>query len=150
MAPEYNAPKALCLPPGLEHQVEQAPAVPLQWQDFVADRRLRVLVQQALQNNRDLRQTLLNVEAVRAQYQIQRADRLPSVGLQAGGTASAAGRPVGHRHCHHQGNYQVGLGVTTFELDLFGRVRSLTVRPCRTTWPPSRAHRLRVSAWWGR
>ncbi len=127
LAPEYQRPEAPVPASWSGTPAEQAPAVPLRWQDFVADERLRVLVQQALQNNRDLRQTLLNVEAVRAQYQIQRADRLPSVGLQAGGTRQRTPADLsGTGTATTQGNYQVGLGVTAFELDLFGRVRSLT------------------------
>lgn len=102
-------------------------AATLNWQDFVADDQLRSLIQLALENNRDLRQALLNVDAVRAQYRIQRADRLPGVGGQA--SASRQRQPgdmtmTGDSQI--QENYQIGLGVTAFELDLFGRVRNLT------------------------
>ncbi len=102
-------------------------AATLDWQGFVRDEQLRSLIQLALENNRDLRQSLLNVEAVAAQYRIQRADRLPGVGAQASATRqrqpgdmSFTGEP------QIQENYQIGLGLTAFELDLFGRVRNLT------------------------
>lgn len=127
LAPDYQRPQAPVPAAWSAAATCCAAAASLQWQDFVTDERLRALVEQALQNNRDLRQTLLNVEAVRAQYQIQRADRLPSVGLQAGGTRQRTPADLsGTGTATTQGSYQVGLGVTAFELDLFGRVRSLT------------------------
>ncbi|WP_374006665.1 efflux transporter outer membrane subunit [Delftia lacustris] len=102
-------------------------AATLDWNSFIADRQLRQLVDLAQAHNRDLRQTLLNVEAARALYQVQRADRLPGVGLQGGGTRqrlpgdmNATGQP------QVQGNWQAGLGLAAFELDLFGRVRNLS------------------------
>lgn len=102
-------------------------AATLDWQDFIQDERLRHLVLLALDNNRDLRQTLLNVEAARAHYRIQRADRLPGVDAQASGARqrvpgdlNATGAPQVLEE------WQAGIGVTAFELDLFGRVRSLS------------------------
>ncbi|OBY82459.1 efflux transporter outer membrane subunit [Delftia sp. JD2] len=102
-------------------------AATLDWNSFIADRQLRQLVDLAQAHNRDLRQTLLNVEAARALYQVQRADRLPGVGLQGGGTRqrlpgdmNATGQP------QVQSNWQAGLGLAAFELDLFGRVRNLS------------------------
>lgn len=102
-------------------------AATLDWNSFIADRQLRQLVDLAQAHNRDLRQTLLNVEAARALYQVQRADRLPGVGLQGGGTRqrlpgdmNATGQP------QVQGSWQAGLGLAAFELDLFGRVRNLS------------------------
>lgn len=127
LAPDYQRPEAPVPAAWPTAAAQQAAAAPLQWQDFVTDERLRTLVEQALQNNRDLRQTLLNVEAVRAQYQIQRADRLPTVGLQGNGTRQRTPADLsGTGSASTQGNYQVGLGVTAFELDLFGRVRNLS------------------------
>lgn len=96
------------------------PAADVQWQQFFADARTRRLIELALQNNRDLRVAVLNIERTRALYQVQRADRLPSVS----GVASLRREPNG------QGDqtslYSVGLGITSYELDLFGRVRSLS------------------------
>lgn len=99
----------------------------LDWQDFVLDSELRHLVDQALEYNHDLREAVLNIEAARAQYRIQRSDQLPSVDGQAGSTSqripealSTTGSSVTDT------SYQVGLGVTAYELDLFGRVRDLS------------------------
>lgn len=97
------------------------------WRDVFGDERLNALVGLALENNRDLRVAALNVELTRAQYRIERADRLPAVGASASATRqrapadfTAAGAP------RTSTSYSVGLGVSAFELDLFGRVRNLS------------------------
>src|SRR5690606_13941565 len=91
------------------------------WRDFFVDENLQELVAQALENNRDLRVAVLNVERVRAQYRIQRADRLPSVGVT--GTVQRSG---GDNNVNPRELYSVELGVARFELDLFSRVRNLS------------------------
>ncbi|ALR07731.1 efflux transporter outer membrane subunit [Xylella fastidiosa] len=102
-------------------------ATTLDWQAFVTDETLRKLIDLSLANNRDLRQTLLNVEAARAQYRVQRADRLP--GIQAEGTGARQRVPEDLRAPGMpavQSNYQAGVGLASFEIDLFGRVRNLS------------------------
>jgi NodT family efflux transporter outer membrane factor (OMF) lipoprotein len=94
-------------------------AADLAWSDFLADARLRSLVELALKNNRDLRVATLNVEQVRAQYGVQRADQLPSVGVGA----SVNRQPINGVNVS---TYSVGFSVSSYELDLFGRVRSLS------------------------
>ncbi|MCC2956964.1 efflux transporter outer membrane subunit [Massilia sp. IC2-477] len=100
--------------------VNEAPAA-IAWQRFFPDARLRGLIEQALSNNRDLRVSIANIEQARSQYRIQRADRLPSVGLGISGSRQTTGedQPI-------QSLYQSGFSVTAFELDLFGRVRNLS------------------------
>ena len=88
------------------------------WRDFFVDPRLEELIARALDNNRDLRVAVLTVEKARAQYRIQRADRLPSLGANATLTRSGGDVPVSE-------NYSAGVGIAEFELDLFGRVRNL-------------------------
>jgi len=85
------------------------------WQRFFADQRLQQLIALALDNNRDLRVAILNIEQARATYRIRRADLLPTVGLGATGTIQRG-----------PDAYQAGLQVSAFELDFFGRVRSLS------------------------
>lgn len=92
-------------------------AADLDWADFLTDERIRALVRLALQNNRDLRIAVLNVEQVRALYGVQRADRLPSVGVGAAAARAANGNGDA---------YTVGFAVSAFELDLFGRVKALS------------------------
>jgi len=79
------------------------------------DPRLQALIGQALANNRDLMVAASNIAAAREQFRIQRAQQLPTVNAGAGATITG-----------DNDNYNVGLQVPNFELDLFGRVRSLT------------------------
>ncbi|VVE38830.1 multidrug transporter [Pandoraea eparura] len=101
-------------------------AADLGWREFFTDPRLQKLIEIALQNNRDLRVSMLNVEAARAQYQIQRSALLPSVG--AAGQASVQRMPAdltSSERASISRSYQVGVGFTSYELDLFGRIQSL-------------------------
>ena len=92
----------------------------LTYQDIFRDPRLQTLIGQALANNQDLATAAANIAVAREQYRIQRADQLPTLGASAGATASGDGKGnVGAQ-------YQVGASVPSFELDLFGRLRSLT------------------------
>ncbi|CAG1015152.1 Outer membrane protein OprM [Burkholderiaceae bacterium] len=95
----------------------------LAWQDFFGDERLRRLIGIALANNRDLRIAVLNIEQARAVHQIRRADEWPTVGAGV----SASRQPNTNRSVGGITSlYTVGLAVTAYELDFFGRVRSLS------------------------
>lgn len=96
------------------------------WQDYFTDARLREVIALALANNRDLRVAALNIERARAQYGIQRADLFPAI--VAGGGQSAQRVPSdlnssGDAVISRQ--YSANLGFAGYELDFFGRVRSL-------------------------
>ena len=102
-------------------------AAEIAWQDFFADARLRQIVATALRENRDLRATVLSIERARALYQGQRAGQFPFVDASASfavqrtpSTLSATGDAFTSRQ------YGVGVGVSAFELDFFGRARSLS------------------------
>jgi multidrug efflux system outer membrane protein len=95
-------------------------AADLEWQRFFSDPRLKRLIGLALNNNRDLRIAVLNIEKARAQYQVRQADQWPTV--NAGITGSR--QPSGDGKINSL--YTGGLAVTSYELDLFGRVRSLS------------------------
>lgn len=121
LAPRYERPAA---PVPAEFPNAGPPATGLgaadqPWQDFFTDPALRTLIELALRNNRDLRIAVLNIESARAQYQLRRADLWPTV--NAGATSL--------RQTGGDGNvtslYTAGLSVSAYELDLFGRVRSL-------------------------
>lgn len=105
----------------------EAPVVAgLAWEDVFLDPRLQQVVARALTENRDLRVAMLNIEQARAQYGIRRADLLPSVGVTASETrarSSAAGSPTGTGGVGR--NASVEVGFSAWELDLFGRIRSL-------------------------
>jgi len=98
----------------------------LQWRSFFTDPRLKKLVGIALENNRDLRVAALNVEQSRAQYGISRSALFPALDLSATGSrrrtpgsTATGGTAVESR------NFDVSVGLVSYELDLFGRVRSL-------------------------
>ena len=99
---------------------DTAPAAEIEWQRYFADARLRRLIEIALANNRDLRVAVLGIEQARAAYQVRRADELPSVG----GGLSAQRQPGSNDGLVN--SYAVGLQVTGYELDFFGRVHSLS------------------------
>lgn len=90
------------------------------WSDFVGDARLRELIELSLANNRDLRLALANVDLVRAQYRIQRSNEWPTVNL--GATGSRQSREDGDT----TSAYTAGLMVSAWEIDFFGRLRSLS------------------------
>lgn len=92
------------------------------WRDYFADPTLQRLIEEALANNRDLRQTALNVESFQAQYRIQRAALLPTFAV-----SGAAGKQRAYTAGRYMTgeNYALAVGVTAYELDFFGRVRNL-------------------------
>ncbi|NHZ98874.1 efflux transporter outer membrane subunit [Massilia sp. CCM 8734] len=123
MAPKYERPAAPVAPAFPVQAVSGASteaASSIAWQRFFADARLKQLIELALNNNRDLRVAILNIEQARAQYQIRRADRLPSLNLSVAGNRSPGPDDS------ITSLYTAGIGVSSFELDLFGRVRSLS------------------------
>ncbi|SFD05445.1 efflux transporter, outer membrane factor (OMF) lipoprotein, NodT family [Cupriavidus sp. OV038] len=104
----------------------QAPAASLGWEDFFTDARLRRLIELALANNRDLRIATLSIDQARAQYRIQRAAQFPAINGSAGFASSRISgdlRPPGQDPIINA--WTAGVGFNAFELDLFGRVRSL-------------------------
>ena len=104
----------------------QKDAVDTGWRDYFSDPRLRQLIAAALDNNRDLRTAALRIEEARAQYDIQSADRLPNLGASAALTKAktpAFLSPTGQTTIGKR--YDAGLAISSFELDFFGRVKSL-------------------------
>ena len=96
------------------------------WHDFYLNEQMRQVIDLALKNNRDLRITALNIERAQALYRIKRADLLPSV--YASGSGLRKGIPADlakEGEAFTSKEYSVGLGITSWEIDFFGRVRSL-------------------------
>ncbi|MFB3904239.1 MAG: efflux transporter outer membrane subunit [Acidobacteriota bacterium] len=97
------------------------------WREFFTDRRLQSVIEMALANNRDLRAAALNVERVENLYRIQRVERYPTVSAGAQGQFYRIPESLSSNgQANTITQYDVSLGVTSWELDLFGRVRSLT------------------------
>lgn len=95
------------------------PAADIAWTAFVQDARLRGLIARALEHNRDLRVATLNIEQVRARYQIERANTFPTVNAAASGNR----QPDGSGGI--QSTYSVGLAISAWEIDFFGRLGAL-------------------------
>jgi multidrug efflux system outer membrane protein len=96
------------------------------WQNIFVDEKLRKVIELSITNNRNLRIAALNIEKTRALYQIQRSELLPKV--NASGTASKERVPgivSGLGHSRTTELYNVNLGISAWELDFFGRIRSL-------------------------
>lgn len=133
MAPNYSqpsAPVAATWPGGASYKAVQPDAgkavAEIPWREFYVNEQLRSLIELALTNNRDLRVAILNIERSRALYQIKRSDLFPRIDASAGATFqrvpasfSSSGQAV------RSDQYSVGLGISSYEVDLFGRVRSL-------------------------
>ncbi len=132
--PEYHRPRAPIpkkWPEGPAYQkVEETPKSPgafeLGWKDFFTDRKLQQVIEIALKNNRDLRLSALNVEKARALYGVRRAELFPVV--TAGGSGAKIQRssdfiyPGEPRQVER---FEANLGITSWEIDFFGRIRSL-------------------------
>jgi multidrug efflux system outer membrane protein len=123
IAAEWPMPATTAVPTAAAGGAEAAPGTPatadIGWRDFFVDPRLQEVIARALANNRDLRVAVLNVERAQALYRIQRADRVPSVGATAAMVRTGGDAPT-------TDSFTAGVGITEFELDLFGRVRNLS------------------------
>jgi multidrug efflux system outer membrane protein len=140
LAPKYERPAAPVAaefpidPPAADGKGTPQPgadakdAVDTGWREFFPDARLQALIATALENNRDLRTAALRIEEARATYRVTRADRLPNVNAALSGTRArtpgflnpATGEPAISER------FDAGLSISSFELDFFGRVRSLS------------------------
>jgi len=132
MIPKYTRPEAPIpaeWPSGPAYKetpaTQGAPvAADLQWRKFFAGERLQAIIATALKNNRDLRVAALNVERARALYRIQRAELLPKV--ETGITASKQHVMIsGTTGLVTLEEYGANLGISSWEIDFFGRIRSL-------------------------
>ena len=97
----------------------------LAWREFFSDERLRELIGLALENNRDLRESALNIERARAQYRIQRANLFPFLDAAGGYSKQRIPDTSGFGQALTLEQYSVDLGISSWEADFFGRVRSL-------------------------
>lgn len=133
LAPDYDRPEAPVATAWPDTAGEAVPesivtnaAPDVSWRDFFTDPKLQAVIDLALTNNRDLRIAALNIERAQALYGVQRADLLPSI--NASGTGNKTRTPASlsaSGEAMTSERYEVSLGFSSYELDLFGRVRSL-------------------------
>lgn len=126
MAPSYERPAAPVPASWQGAATAGKTATDTRWHDFFTDDRLRKVIQLALDNNRDLRVTVANIEKARAQYRVQRASQFPAINATGSETASRTPPELsstGRDYVSH--TYSASVGFTSYELDLFGRIQSL-------------------------
>jgi multidrug efflux system outer membrane protein len=148
LAPDYRRPAAPV--PAAWEQTTPAAAVDgpaaadIAWRDYFTDARLRRVIDLALANNRDLRLAALNVEQARAQYGIQRADLFPAVAASGGQTAQripAELNTAGGGESRISRQYSATIGFSAWELDFFGRIRSLNEQALQSFFATEEARR---------
>jgi outer membrane protein, multidrug efflux system len=142
LAPHYTrpaAPVAATWTGGTPPSTNTTAAPDMGWRQFFPDPGMQRLIELALSNNRDLRVAALNVQATQAQYRVQRATLFPSVALTGleqlqknpSGVSTSQGTSTGNAS---SGNgtggqtirvYEAGVGFTSYEIDFFGKIRSL-------------------------
>jgi multidrug efflux system outer membrane protein len=148
LAPPYERPTAPVTadwpagPAYAPRAAGDAAAADIAWQDFFVDARLRELVALALANNRDLRVAVLNIERARALYQIQRADLFPTVDAAASMFAQRVPADLSRSgQATTSQVYEASIGFSAYELDLFGRVRSLNEQALQEFFATAEARR---------
>jgi multidrug efflux system outer membrane protein len=150
LIPEYTkseAPVPAAWPSGPAYKDTQAApgaslAADLKWREFFTDERIQKVIETALNNNRDLRVAALSVERARALYRIQRAELLPTVNAVGSGgkervpaDLSVSGRVMTAEQ------YSANLGIYSWEIDFFGRIRSLEKRALEEYFATEEARR---------
>ncbi|TKW61365.1 MAG: efflux transporter outer membrane subunit [Blastochloris viridis] len=130
MAPRYERPEA---PVAASWANQTGTAIEaareISWRKVFVAPELQTLITEALANNRDLRIATLNIEAARAMYRIQRADLLPSINATGTGTRQRVPENASLTGSSEiTSSYAANIGAAAYELDLFGRVRSLSRR----------------------
>jgi outer membrane protein, multidrug efflux system len=148
MIPQYTRPDAPvpgAWPQGPAYkELPAAPGTPvapdLQWREFFTEAQLQQVIDTALKNNRDLRVAALNVERARALYRVQRAELLPRV--ESGITARKQHVKIsGGTGLVTVEEYGVNLGVSNWEIDFFGRLRSLSQKALEEYFATDQARR---------
>ena len=124
--PEFSKPAAPIpekFPVTMTPEAAAVPVAEVGWRDFFLNPGLKQTIAAALANNRDLKTAALRIDEARALYNIQRSDQKPTVNATANASDS---RQLLAGTMRDTTTYQVGLGMTAFELDFFGRVKNLS------------------------
>lgn len=151
MAPKYTRPEApipSTWPKGdayedIENVSDVSKVVGLDWREFFTDTKLKQIIDMALQNNRDLRIAALNVEKARALYGIQRAELFPTLNAYGVWTEQKIPADISTKSGEAMNfkQFNANLGVVSWEIDFFGRIRSLKDRALEQYLATEQAHR---------
>ena len=148
LMPKYQRPAAAispawpAAPVETESRTNAVLAADIGWREFFRDPRLQQLIELALTNNPDLRVAMLNVDQTRALYRVQRNALVPTVDVNANGSRQRIATGFGGGNYTATFNqFNVNLGVAQYELDLFGRVRSLKKQALETYFATEEARK---------
>ena len=149
LAPKYTRPGTPVpnqWPTGASYQASKPSdtlqAADLKWREFFTDERLQKVIIAALVNNRDMRLAALNAEKARALYGVQRAELYPAVNANAGWTRQRVPGDLSTTGSSMTSDqYNVSLGITSWEIDFFGRIRSLKDQALETYFATDQARR---------
>jgi len=123
------APGIGTMPSTTQESGKQQRTTDIGWRSMFRSPKLQSLIEESLANNRDLRIATLNIEAARNTYRIQRSDLLPSINASGSFTRQELSKSMsGTGKTEITSTYTADIGTTAYELDLFGRVRSLSIR----------------------
>ena len=146
LAPDYEQPQAPVAQAWPQDEATKNAVILTEglqlWGDFFTDPKLVALIEKGLENNRSLRSAVMAVEQARAQYGVSRSQLFPSVAAVAEETASRTPRSVnasGRDVTNHV--YSASLGMSAYELDLFGRVRNLNEQALQAYFQTGAAQR---------
>jgi outer membrane protein, multidrug efflux system len=143
LEPDYHRPN-LPVPdawPATQQPVAEASIDAIGWKEFFRSSDLQAVIATALENNRDLRIAMLNVEAARAQYRIQRSFIFPDVTAEGRATRQGVPEALSATGKDEIANQVQANLATAFELDLFGRLRSLSNAELETYFATEAAQR---------
>lgn len=123
--PDFSAAQSWSVIEGYERPVGDTLATQMSWEEFFISPELRLVVDTALENNRDLKTAALSIREARALYRIDRAGLFPDIDATGGATlrrnTDESNAPNGSERTEL---YEANIGVTAYELDLFGKIRS--------------------------
>ena len=142
LIPNYQQPEAPVAEQWSDVQAQQGGAELPDWRKFFQDPVIQQLIETALENNRDMRIAALNVEAFRAQYRIQRSALFPAIDASGGANRQRIPgnmSPTGDSTINSQ--YSAALGITAWEVDLFGRLNSLREQALASYFASEQAQR---------
>ncbi len=123
--PEFSAADQWSDITGYESLSGDALAAQTHWMEFFDSSEFHLVISTALKNNRDLRITALNIQEARARYRIQRADLLPDLNANGLGTISKSSDESSLTGSSEKSElYEANIGIASYELDLFGKIRS--------------------------
>lgn len=144
LAPTYSRPASPVPPAFSDAASGAASAAPsiadMRWQDYFVDQRVRMVISLALANNRDLRVASLNVERAQALYRVQRGALLPGIGAQATGDVTRVPEKLSGNDAATSEQYAAVIGMPSWEVDLFGRLRSLKAAALEQYFATEHAH----------